>query len=71
MDVETQIIPLDTLRNIYAVTYGKGDIAGTGTREVCEVMLYIMRKLRTVNTRPETDPVLEPRCRTVRAAMTI
>jgi hypothetical protein len=63
MDVETQIIPLDPLENIYAVTDGKGNIAGTGTREVCEVMIYIMRKLRTVNPRPEIDPAIEPRYR--------
>lgn len=71
MELETHVIPLDTLGNIYAVTDGKGNTAGTGTREVCEVMIYIIRKLRTVNTRPETDPALEPRCRNVRAATTI
>lgn len=71
MDVEPQIIPLDTPGNIYAVTDEKGNIAGTGTRAVCEVMIYIMRKLRTTNTPSDTEPALEPRYRNVRSVITI
>ncbi|HEX6731345.1 MAG TPA: hypothetical protein VF074_15080 [Pyrinomonadaceae bacterium] len=71
MNVEPHIIPLDTLGNIYAVSDGNGKIAGTGTREVCEVMIYLIRKLRATNTLSDTVPALEPRRRNVRAAMTI
>ena len=71
MDVQSQIVPLDTARNIYAIADENGNLAGTGTRQVCEVMLYIMRKLRATNSRPETYPAPEPRYRNVRAAITI
>lgn len=71
MHVEPQIVPLDTLRNIYAIADEKGNLAGTGTRQVCEVMLYIMRKLRATNSQREIYPTAEPRYRNVRAAITI
>lgn len=71
MDLEPQIIPLDTLRNIYAIADEKGRIAGTGTRQVCEVMLYIMRKLQATNRQTDTYPTPELRYRNVRAVITI
>ena len=41
---EPMILPLDTNGRIYALQDEKGNTIGTGTREVCEVLLYIITK---------------------------
>lgn len=41
---EPMIFPLDAQGQIYALQDGKGNTIGTGTREVCEVLLYIITK---------------------------
>lgn len=38
------ILPLDVNGEIYALQDEKGNTIGTGTREVCEVLLYIITK---------------------------
>lgn len=38
------IQPLDVNGQIYAIQDEKGNTIGTGTREVCEVLLYIITK---------------------------
>ena len=38
------IHPLDANGNIYAIQDEKGNIIGTGTREVCEILLYLITK---------------------------
>lgn len=38
------ILPLDGNGQIYAIQDEKGNTIGTGTREVCEVLLYIITK---------------------------
>ena len=38
------IHPLDANGQIYAIHDEKGNTIGTGTREVCEVLLYIITK---------------------------
>lgn len=38
------ILPLDIEGTIYALQDEKGNTIGTGTREVCEVLLYIINK---------------------------
>jgi hypothetical protein len=44
MQGEPIISPLDVDGNIYALQDEKGNIIGTGTREVCEIFLYIIGK---------------------------
>ena len=44
MYAEPMILPLDTNGRIYAIQDEKGNTIGTGTREVCEVLLYIITK---------------------------
>ena len=44
MYVEPTIFPLDANGRIYALQDEKGNTIGTGTREVCEVLLYIITK---------------------------
>ena len=41
---EPMIFPLDANGQIYALQDEKGNTIGTGTREVCEVLLYIITK---------------------------
>ena len=41
---EPSILPLDANGRIYALQDEKGNMIGTGTREVCEVLLYIITK---------------------------
>ena len=41
---EPIILPLDIYGEIYAIEDERGKIVGTGTREVCEVLLHIMKK---------------------------
>jgi hypothetical protein len=38
------ILPLDVNGKIYALQDEKGNTIGTGTREVCEVLLYMITK---------------------------
>lgn len=44
MYAEPMIFPLDVNGRIYALQDEKGNTIGTGTREVCEVLLYIITK---------------------------
>ena len=44
MYAEPTIFPLDANGRIYAIQDEKGNTIGTGTREVCEVLLYIITK---------------------------
>ena len=44
MSGKPMIFPLDQNGQIYALQDEKGNTIGTGTREVCEVLLYIITK---------------------------
>jgi hypothetical protein len=44
MYAKPMIFPLDANGQIYALQDEKGNTIGTGTREVCEVLLYIITK---------------------------
>ena len=41
---QPMILPLDVNGTIYAIQDEKGNTIGTGTREVCEMLLYIITK---------------------------
>jgi hypothetical protein len=41
---EPMILPLDADGSVYALQDEKGNTIGTGSREVCEVLLYIITK---------------------------
>ncbi len=45
MQTDPTIYPLSDDGNIYALLDGRGNIIGTGSREVCEVLLYIVAKV--------------------------
>ena len=58
MYTKPMILPLDLEGKIYALQDDKGNTIGTGTREVCEVLMYMITKMpvrseaRAVTRRP-------------------
>lgn len=64
------ILPLDISGKIYALQDEKGNIIGTGTREVCEVLLYIITKEPTLSVSGRTRMRI-PQRPNVRAAIAI
>jgi hypothetical protein len=64
------ILPLDSGGKIYALQDEKGNTIGTGTREVCEVLLYIITKPPTPSVLGRAKRLL-PERPNVRAAMEI
>ena len=44
MYTRPMILPLDIEGTIYALQDEKGDTIGTGSRAVCEILLYIITK---------------------------
>ncbi|MGH9908539.1 MAG: hypothetical protein ACRD8U_23510, partial [Pyrinomonadaceae bacterium] len=44
MYTKPKILPLDNESKIYAIQDEAGNTIGTGTREVCEVLVYIITK---------------------------
>ena len=68
MQVEPSIHALSVDANIYVLCDEKGNTLGTGTREVCEVLLYIMTKARANSMNFPAAPALRSN---VRAAIAI
>ena len=64
------ILPLDLEGKIYSIQDEQGNTIGTGTREVCEVLMYIITKplTRTNMSGPSAKAVRRPN---VRAAIAI
>ncbi len=67
---ETIILPLDRDRKIYAIHDEKGNIIGTGSREVCEILLYIITKPATAGISERINVAIQRRPN-VRAAVAI
>ncbi|MGI8731787.1 MAG: hypothetical protein ACR2LM_00600 [Pyrinomonadaceae bacterium] len=70
MKTKPVILPLDIQGTIYALQDEKGNIIGTGTREVCEVLLYIITKAASPAVSGRMQ-MLVPKRPNVRAAMAI
>lgn len=70
MYAEPMILPLDANGRIYALQDEKGNTIGTGTREVCEVLLYIITKAATPGASGRANGALRQRSN-VRAAISI
>ncbi|MGI8836187.1 MAG: hypothetical protein ACR2H4_06060 [Pyrinomonadaceae bacterium] len=64
------ILPLDVNGTIYAIQDEKGSIIGTGTREVCEILLYIISKPASASISGRINAPVE-RHANVRAAIAI
>ena len=67
MHGEPRIFPLDETVNIYALQDEKGNTIGTGTREVCEVLLYIITK----PTSPSVSSKMNTQRPNVRSAIAV
>ena len=56
MHAGPKIYPLNESGTIYALQDEKGNTIGTGTREVCEVLLYIITKPATQSVSGRINP---------------
>ena len=54
---EKIILPLDADGNIYAIQDEKGNVIGTGTREVCEILMYLITKPASVSISGRNTPI--------------
>jgi len=70
MYAEPMILPLDLSGRIYAIQDEKGNTIGTGTREVCEVLLYIITKPASPSVSGRINRPVQQRSN-VRAAIAI
>ena len=70
MKTKPVILPLDIQGTIYALQDEKGNIIGTGTREVCEVLLYIITRTASAAVSGRKQKLVSQRPN-VRAAMAI
>jgi len=70
MYAEPTIRPLNIAGNIYALQDEKGNTIGTGTREVCEVLLYIITKPISPSVSAHKNAAV-PRRTNMRAAIKI
>jgi len=70
MYAKPMILPLDGNGTIYALQDEKGHTIGTGTREVCEMLLYIINKADSTNVAQRTGLSL-PQRPNVRAVIAI
>jgi hypothetical protein len=61
------ILPLESSGRIYVLEDEKGQVVGTGSREVCETLLYLMG----AGLAPVTDQAQNLTRSNVRAAITI
>ena len=67
MYTRPMILPLDSTGRIYVLQDEKGQVVGTGSREVCETLMYIIGAGFT----PATDKTQPIGRGNVRAAITI
>ncbi len=70
MWTKPMILPLDSQGKIYVLQDEKGNTIGTGTRQVCEVLLYIITKPLTPSVSGSTEMLVSQKPN-VRAAITI
>ena len=68
MYAKPMILPLDANGRIYALQDEKGNTIGTGTREVCEVLLHIIAQAANDGSGPSNDRGSRPN---VRAAISM
>ena len=70
MWTKPMILPLDFQGKIYVLQDEQGNTIGTGTRQVCEVLLYIITKPLTVSVSGSPEMLVSQKPN-VRAAITI
>jgi hypothetical protein len=70
MHGEKIILPLDADGNIYAIQDEKGNVIGTGTREVCEILMYLISKPASASISGRVNSPMQHRAN-VRSAIAI
>jgi hypothetical protein len=70
MHTEAMILPLDADGEIYTIRDNRGNIIGTGTREVCELLVYIITKPASASISGRINAPVQHRAN-VRAAIAI
>ena len=70
MHTETMILPLGVDGEIYAIQDNRGNIIGTGTRDVCELLLYIITKPASASISGRINAPVQHRAN-VRSAISI
>ena len=71
MSSKPMIVPLDIHGKIYILQDEKGNTIGTGTREVCEVLMYMITKASAGVNSSDNERVRVTRRSNVRAAIAI
>ena len=71
MYTKPMILPLDVEGKIYVLQDERGNTIGTGTREVCEVLMYIITKPTARPNSAGNTRVRTTRRPNVRAAIAI
>jgi hypothetical protein len=67
MYTRPMILPLDSTGRIYVLEDERGQVVGTGSREVCETLMYLIG----AGLSPATDQTQAKARTNVRAAITI
>jgi hypothetical protein len=67
MYTRPMILPLDSTGRIYVLEDERGQVVGTGSREVCETLMYLIG----AGLSPATDHTQAKARTNVRAAITI
>jgi hypothetical protein len=67
MYTKPMILPLDGSGRVYVLQDEKGQVVGTGSREVCETLMYLIR----AGLAPASDQGPAVSHQNVRAAITI
>jgi hypothetical protein len=67
MYTRPMILPLESTGRIYVLEDEKGQVVGTGSREVCETLMYIIN----AGLSPATDKSQPLTRNNIRAAITI
>lgn len=70
MHGEKLILPLGADGKLYAIHDEMGNVIGTGTREVCEILLYIIGKPASASISGRINAPIEHRSN-VRSAISI
>ncbi len=70
MNKTPMILPLDPQGKIYVLQDENGNTIGTGTRQVCEVLLYLITKPGTSSLPDDSGTAISQRTN-VRAAIKI
>jgi hypothetical protein len=64
------ILPLDCDGKLYTIQDERGNTIGTGTREICEVLVHMMKKELATESTSKLQPKI-PRRQNLRAAIEI